>query len=62
LIHLVGDFKLNFVDNQLKEIRDQISQASNDMAKMLELMKTYKETQEMRNQLAQQLGSDIVSR
>ena len=62
VIHLVGDFKLNFVDDRLKEIREQISQASSDMQKMLELMKTYKETQEMRNQLAQQLGNDIVSR
>ena len=62
IIHLVGDFKLNFVDNRLKEIRAQISQASSDMPKMLELMKTYKDIQEMRNQLAQQLGSDIVSR
>jgi DNA primase len=60
VIHLVGDFKMNYVDNQLKEIHTQISLSANDMPKMMELMKKYKETQEMRNALARQLGSDIV--
>lgn len=61
VIHLVGDFKMDYVENQLKEIRKEISQASSDMPKLMQLMKTYKETQEMRNQLARQLGNDIVS-
>jgi DNA primase len=60
VIHLVCDFKMNYIDNKLKDIRIQMSQTGNDMQKTLELMKMYKENQEMRNAIAQQLGSDII--
>src|SRR5574344_102641 len=60
VIHLVGDFKMNYIDNKLKEIRIQMNKATGNLPQTLDLMKRYKETQEMRNAIARQLGSDII--
>ena len=57
---LVLDFRLDYVEHQLKSLQRQISQAGNDMARMMELMSQYKDMQLMRNNMAKKLGSNIV--
>ena len=57
---LVLDFRLDYVEHQLKSLQRQISQAGNDMARMMELMSQYKDMQLIRNNMAKKLGSNIV--
>ena len=58
--HLVLDFRLDYVDHQLKVLQRQISQASGDMSRMMELMSQYKDMQVIRNNMARKLGSNII--
>ena len=44
----------------LKELKAQMRQVGSDMDRIKELMEEFKETQELRNALAQQLGNDLV--
>ena len=57
---LVLDFRLDYVEHQLKSLQRQISQAGNDMARMMELMSQYKDMQLIRNNMAKKLGNNIV--
>jgi DNA primase len=56
VLHLVMDYRLDIVESRLKEIQQQIRQASQDMSRIMDLMKEYKETQELRDMIAQKLG------
>ena len=58
--HLVLDFRKDYIDHQLKVLQRQISQASGDMARMMELMSQYKDMQLIRNNMAKKLGSNII--
>ena len=60
VLHLVLDLRLDIVEKRLKEIQTQLKQAGSDMARIKDLLEEYKETQELRNALAHQLGNDIV--
>jgi DNA primase len=60
VLHLVMDLRREIVEARLKEIQQQLRQVSNDNARIMELMKEYKDTQEMRNIIAKRLGSDLV--
>ena len=53
--HLVLDLRMDIVEKRLKEIKAQMGKEM-DMA----LLQEFKETQELRNALAQQLGNDLV--
>ena len=58
--HLVLDFRMDYVDHQLKVLQREISLAHNDMSRMMELMSQYKDMQVIRNNMARKLGSSIV--
>ena len=58
--HLVMDFRLHFVDQQLKRIQQQLRQAGTDLQQTMQLLKEHKETKELRDMLAKRLGSDLV--
>ena len=60
VLHLVMDFRLNIVENRLKEIQRQLQQVGSDVEKMMQLLKEHKETKEIRDELAKRLGSDLV--
>ena len=62
VLHLVMDYRLNIVEARLKEIQQQLRQAGSDIAQTLQLMKEYKDTQELRDMLAKKLGSDLVAK
>ena len=53
--HLVLDLRMDIVEKRLKELKAQMGKVM-DMA----LLQEFKETQELRNALAQQLGNDLV--
>ena len=56
---LILDFRMNFVEHRLQELKTAISASVNDTAQMMELMRQYNEMQQIRNALARRLGSDI---
>ena len=60
VLHLIMDFRLEIVEQHLRKIQLQLRQATGDMNNMMQLMKDYKETQELRNMLAKKLGSDLI--
>ena len=60
VIHLVMDFRLDIVENRLKEIQRQLLQVGSDVEQMMKLLKEHKETKELRDELAKRLGTDLV--
>ena len=60
VLHLVLDLRMDIVEKRLKELKAQMRQVGSDMDRIKALMEEFKETQELRNALAQQLGNDLV--
>ena len=58
--HLILDFRMDIVSQHLKELQLKMKEVGSDMAQIKELMDDYKQTQELRNALARQRGSDVV--
>ena len=58
--HLILDFRLDIVSQQLKRIQQQMKEAGADMEKLRPLMDEYKEMLELRNALARPRGSDLM--
>ena len=61
VLHLVLDLRMDIVENRLKELKVEMRQVGNDMERIKALMEEFKDTQELRNALAQQLGNDVVN-
>ncbi len=59
--HLLMDFRMAYVEQQLKDLMQQIASSSNEPQRMQQLLAKYKEIQQIRNVLAKRLGSNIVS-
>lgn len=62
--HLMSDFKLAIVDEELKQILLQLRNPSvlTDKEKYMELMKRYKEVKEIESALARERGDRVVTR
>ena len=61
--HLILDFRMDIVSQHLKELQRKMKEIGSDMTRMDELkevMFDYKQTQELRNALARQRGSDVI--
>ena len=58
--HLILDFRMDIVNQHLKEVQRQLKDAGTDMNRVRELMEEYKQTQELRNALARRRGSDVI--
>ena len=62
--HLVMDYRLGIVNRQLKDIQQELKEIGRDMAqhgeRLKELMEAYKQTSELRNALARQLGREVL--
>ena len=61
-LHLILDFRKEYLDGRLKTIKRDIAQATNDMERMRALMSEYQETMHLRNELAKKLGNNIMMR
>ena len=57
---LLLDFRLDYADSQLRQLKRDISLAVSQPERMMELMNQYKEVQDIRNALARELGTSIV--
>ncbi len=60
VMHLLDDFRLDYVEHHLKELMLQIKQMAGDMEQLQKLMAEYRDMQDIRNKLARQLGSNII--
>ncbi len=60
VLHLVLDLRLDIITKRLKEIQAQLKQVGNDREHVMKLLEDYRDTQQLRDALAKQLGNDIV--
>jgi DNA primase len=58
--HLILDFRMDIVSQHLKELQLKMKEIGSDMTKLKAVMDDYKQTQELRNELARQRGSDVI--
>ena len=58
--HLILDFRMDIVNQHMKALQRQLKEVGSDMTRIRELMEEYKQTQELRNALARQRGSDVI--
>ena len=58
--HLLLDFRMDYVEQHLKELQQQIAASARDHNALRELMQEFKDMQEIRNNLAKQLGSNVI--
>ena len=58
--HLILDFRMDIVNQHMKEVQRRLKDAGSNMELIRELMEEYKQTQELRNALARQRGSDVI--
>ena len=59
-LHLVLDFRMDYLERRLKAIRSEIATAANDAERLQQLMSDFKDASELRNSLARRLGSNII--
>ena len=60
VLHLVLDLRLDIITKRLKDIQAQLKQVGSDPQKIKALLEDYRDTQQLRDALAKQLGNDIV--
>ena len=59
VIHLVADFRLEYVSSHLKELNERLLQVK-DSQEMQEIMSEIMRTQNLRNELAKKTGTNIL--
>ena len=59
-VHLLLDFRLDYVEHRLKTLQTEIAQAASEPEKLMQLMAEFKDMQTIRNELARRLGSEII--
>jgi len=60
VLHLILDLRMDIVEKRMKDIKAELKNAGSDMDRIKELLSEYKDTQELRDALAKQLGNDLV--
>ena len=60
-LHLILDFRMDYIERHLKELQNKIAQATDRPEEMMTLMAEYKNMQQIRNALAKKLGNDIIA-
>ena len=59
--HLLLDFRKNFMEEKLRQLKTEISKAMGDNDKLRQLMAEYADIQKRRNNMATLLGNNIVT-
>lgn len=59
--HLLNDFRMDYLEQRLRDLKRDISLAVNDPERLQQLMEEYKTAHELRSQLARLLGNDIIA-
>lgn len=60
VMHLLLDFRMDYVEKHLKELQAEMSRCVSDMDRLRQLMADYRDMQTIRNTLAKQLGNNII--
>ena len=60
VLHLVLDFRMDIIEKRLKEIQAQLKTVGSDMERMKQLLEEFRDTQQIRDALARQLGNDVI--
>ena len=60
VVHMVLDFRMDYVKMPLNQLRQEMALAASDMEKLMPLMKEYKDVQNLRNRIAKELGNEII--
>ena len=60
VVHLVMDLRMDLIEGKLKEIQNAMREAVGDMNRVMQLMKEFKDMQQLRDMLAHKLGSDVM--
>lgn len=59
--HLLNDFRMDYLEQRLRDLKRDISLAVNDPERLQQLMEEYKTAHELRSQLARLLGNNIIA-
>lgn len=59
--HLLNDFRMDYLEQRLHDLKRDISLAVNDPERLQQLMEEYKTAHELRSQLARLLGNNIIA-
>ena len=59
--HLLNDFRMDYLEQRLCDLKRDISLAVNDPERLQQLMEEYKTAHELRSQLARLLGNNIIA-
>ena len=62
IMHLILDFRMDIVNQRMKSLQRQLKEMGSgaDLDRLKALMTEYQQTQELRNALAKQRGSDVI--
>ena len=60
VLHLVLDFRLDIIEQRMKEVQQQLKEKDLDEDRRNTLLKEYMDIQKLRNALARQLGNNLV--
>ena len=60
IVHLVMDFRMELINQRLKEIQVALRQNPTDPEQVTALLQEFKDTQQLRDTLARRLGSDVM--
>ena len=60
VLHLLLDFHFDLLERRLQQIKMEITQPNNTPERMASLMKDFRDTQQKRNEFAQQRGNNII--
>ncbi len=59
--HLLNDFRMDYLEQRLRDMKRDISLAVNEPERLQQLMEEYKTAHELRSKLARLLGSNIIA-
>ena len=59
--HLLNDFRMDWLEQHLKDLQAQIAQAVGDPGRLKQLMEEYKTAHGLRSKLARLLGNNIIA-
>ena len=60
VLHLVLDFRLDIIEQRMKEVQQQLKEKDLEKDRRNTLLKEYMDIQKLRNALARQLGNNLV--
>ena len=60
VMHMVLDFRMEYVEEHLRDLQQKLKSVAQDVEAALNVMKEIKRMQQIRNLLAKELGNDIL--